>query len=543
MFKKLLSNLPFNPSLINQVAFYSKRLKAESSVRRLGVAFLILALGVQIFAAAIPSEPSLAASNNDIIYGGRNTKVRMVQACDDNVQGFKGILAHFGVDCARLNAGTVTTVASNSNGGRLYSLGRSPTRFAGERSVFIGGTEYFMKPLDAWGTTTYQAIRGTRADGSAFWVLMDCANIVIVGAPTPPQPPPPPPPPVGVACANLLMSVRNGITVPVNTTIEVRGRATGRNLGANQKVTMRYEFIDKSTGRVLSTKEGKGIGFDGNVAQDPSWRPFKLTKAGTYEFTLAVHYDGGTKAATGNKTGDCIKRVTVKADTPPPPPPPCQPGDDDCTPPPPEEPECKDIDDDDQNVCITAHKKSTNKSQGGGEAHGSTVNPGDEITYTLSATNNSANKATVKDFVIQENIGDVLDYADVSNLHGGKIDDNKTVTWPAVDIKYGQTVEKQITVKVKSVIPSTPSPASNPGTFDCKMTNVYGDTVELHLPCSPEKVVEQITTTSLPNTGPGEVLAVAFVVTTIAGYFLARSRLMAKELDIVRTDYATSGGN
>src|SRR5690606_1619441 len=102
--------------------------------------------------------------------------------------------------------------------------------------------------------------------------------------------------------------------------------------------------------------------------------------------------------------------------------------------------------------------------------------------------------------------------------------------------------EKQITVKVKASIPSTPSPASNPGSFDCKMTNVYGDTVDIALPCAPERQIERVSGW-LPNTGPRETLAVAFVVGTIAGYFLARSRLMAKELDIVRSDYAAHGGN
>ncbi len=519
MFKKLLSNLAFNPSLINQVAFYGKRLKAESSVRRIGVAFLVLGLGVQIFAAAVPSEPTLAASNNDIIYGGVSSKADAVAKCNSGERGFKSILDHFGVDCAALNAGNVTSINSRDFGGQLYSLGRTPTGFAGERSVFIAGTEYFMKPLDAWGTSSYQAIQGKRIDGTPFWILMDCANMVIVGPPSPPPPPPPPPPPVGIKCANLLMSVRNGATVPLNTTIEVRGRAVGTNLPANQKVIMRYEYVDSKTGRVLDTKEGRGIAFAGNLATDPTWRPFKISKAGTYEFRLAVRYEGGDKAADGNKTGDCVKEVIVK-----------------------EQPPCKDADNDDSTICVIVHKKSVNNTQGGGEAHGSTAKPGDEITYTLVATNTSINNRTVKKFVVQENIGDVLDYADVTNLHGGTIGEDNTVRWPAIDIAPGQSIEKQITIKVKPVIPSTPSPTSNPGSFDCKMTNVYGDTVEINLPCAPEKTVEQING-SLPNTGPGETLAVAFVVTTVAGYFFARSRLMAKELDFVRAEYATSGGN
>jgi hypothetical protein len=72
------------------------------------------------------------------------------------------------------------------------------------------------------------------------------------------------------------------------------------------------------------------------------------------------------------------------------------------------------------------------------------------------------------------------------------------------------------------------------------MTNVYGKTVNIKLPGSTTKTVE-VVTTSLPNTGPGETLAVAFTVTAVATYFFMRSRLMTKELEVVREEYATGG--
>lgn len=520
MFKKLLSNLSFNPSLIAQVSFYSKRLKAESSVRRIGVAFLVLALGVQVFAAAVPSQPTLAASNNDIIYGGARDKGDMLAKCNANERGFKTILEHFGISCLSIYASNDVTINSNAYGGQLYSMGRIAYGFAGETTVGIGGTNYFMRPLNAWGNVNYQALQGTRADGTPFMILMDCANLVIVGAPTPPPPPPPPPPPKGVACSNLAMSyngkeLKNNSKVASGSTINTRGTASGKNLSPAERADMYYQLVD-SSGKVISEQKALGIQFQDNVARDPTARPFKINKDGNYKLRLTVKYESGTKEATGSRAGDCVKAITASSEP------------------------CKDINDDEIDECVEQHKKSLN-TRTGADANGTTVNPGDELTYTLSVTNKSSN-TTAKKYVVEENIGDILDYADVTNLHGGTKDENNTVRWPETDIAPGKTIEKQITVKVKAVIPSTPSPASNPGSFDCKMTNVYGDTIEVNVPCSPAKVTE-ITTTSLPNTGPGETLAVAFVVTTIAGYFLARSRLMAKELDIVRTDYATSGGN
>ncbi len=63
MFKKLLANLAFNPSLINQVVFYSKKLNQEARLRRLGFMAVCLALGVQVVAALYPAQNSLAAQS------------------------------------------------------------------------------------------------------------------------------------------------------------------------------------------------------------------------------------------------------------------------------------------------------------------------------------------------------------------------------------------------------------------------------------------------------------------------------------------------
>ena len=67
------------------------------------------------------------------------------------------------------------------------------------------------------------------------------------------------------------------------------------------------------------------------------------------------------------------------------------------------------------------------------------------------------------------------------------------------------------------------------------------DSITVYLPCAGAKCIETITT-AIPNTGPGTSLITGFMVTMIVGYFLARSRLLAKELDLIRADYAPTGG-
>lgn len=516
MFKKLLSNLPFNPSLISQVSFYAKRLKAESSVRRLGVAFLVLALGVQIFAAAVPSEPTLARSGNDIIPGGFSSQGDAVNMCQSNAYSFKQILAHFGIDCLALYYGQVVTVGSNDYGGQLYSMGREPQGFPGEVNVNVPGVAdtLHMRPLSAWGSTSYRAIKGNASDGSTFFILFDCGNLVTVGPPATP-PPPPPPPPLGVKCSNLAMSVPNNSQVKVGATVSLRGQAVGSNVKPNTQVSMYYRMIDAKTGAVVEEKHGEGLKFNGTTVQDTVNRPFTITKEGTYTFKLAVRYDGGAKLADGSNEGNCMKQVKVVKQ-------PC-------------------IVNENPDVCITQNKSVKNDSQGSADANGTTVKPGDLITYTLTVRNITKDKA-VKNYVVEDNISDSLEYADVVNLHGGTISDTKVVRWPAVNIGAGKAIEKQITLRVKNPIPNTPASTSNPDSYDCVMTNVFGDVTRVNLPCSTVKNIEQVSG-EIPNTGPGETIAVAALVVTAAGYFFARSRLMSKELDIVRAEYAKSGSN
>lgn len=137
----------------------------------------------------------------------------------------------------------------------------------------------------------------------------------------------------------------------------------------------------------------------------------------------------------------------------------------------------------------------------------------------------------MKDFVFQENLSDVMDYADPTDLHSGNLDNNDVVTWPKQDIKAGETASVQITVKVKNPVPQTPVSASDPSHFDLIMTNVYGNTININLPGSTPKTIEAAGAT-LPNTGPGSSLIVGGLILMVGGYFYSRSRLLAKESNI-----------
>lgn len=313
-------------------------------------------------------------------------------------------------------------------------------------------------------------------------------------------------------CSALDMSVADGSHVQLRSTIDLRGIASGNHLPDNQTVDMHYFYSTTAAGVTPTRQHSSNVTFGAHgSATDKTAHSYLLTKPGRYTFTMGVTYDGN-KVATGNDTGKCAKTVYVDNET------------------------CKNPND--HNSCITQNKRAANITENINDANNTTAQAGDTIEYTLSATN-TEKYTTDSKYVIKDYIGDILYYADTVNLNGGTVNSQKIVSWPAQDIKPGQTVSRKFTVKVKNPIPATPVGQSNPTSYDLTMTNSYGDTIIIKLPPPTGKIIES-TASSLPNTGPGTNVMIAVGLTMVIGYFFARSRLLAKEMDIVRVEY-TSG--
>jgi hypothetical protein len=188
------------------------------------------------------------------------------------------------------------------------------------------------------------------------------------------------------------------------------------------------------------------------------------------------------------------------------------------------------------------HKKARNITQQLDDASSKPAQAGDTIEYTLSVKNES--KEVRKGFVIEENMEDVLEYADLQDASGATFTTNPVsmLSWAPVDIKPNETVLRTILVKIKSPLPTTPASTSDPSSNDMKLVNTYGeDTVTINLPKTGLKTVEQ-TVSTIPSTGLGTNIIISTFILMAATYFFYRSKLMNKELSLVRQEFNYGAG-
>ncbi len=543
MFNKLLSTLPYSPSAIEEVSFYIRRLKKEESIRRVGFAFIALSMFVQVFAAALPPQKSMAASNNDIIRGGINTRTELLRAWDRGGSDIPAIYGKFGVtraDIANLPSKPNTTITSNQHD--FWSIGR--TSLSGYSNISEGykdsevrlrsdGTTFYMRKLNAWGVASYPAFKGkVGATGKQFWIIADCGNFTQLGKETPK----PPRLEVKKSLVGGKWTVKPGETIKWR--VEYRNKQDD-SLAENVKLT---DDIDAGYIERLSPTNipmgGNGVMTKniGNMASSDNSRIFDVTARVRPNIAPGTKICNLAKISASNATTQTTPRICVTVigdDTPPPPPPPptCPDGrpippDKNCGP----------------DLPPGSTKRVSNITQGleGAAAISSTVRAGDVIEYTLVTTN--SNTTEKKNFDVTDYIGDVLEYADLDTAflasQGGTFNDTtKQVIWSNQTIPASGQIEQKFRVVAKNPLPSTNSPTPASTSFDCKISNKYGDEISMTVECPVMKTVEE-----LPNTGPGTTVAIAFTVTTISGYFLARGNLLGKELGIVKKEFTTAGG-
>lgn len=167
------------------------------------------------------------------------------------------------------------------------------------------------------------------------------------------------------------------------------------------------------------------------------------------------------------------------------------------------------------------------------DANQATAQAGDTIEYTLTTKNTGT--AAAKDYVVSENLNDVLEYADVIDPRGGVLVGG-ALNWPQATIAAGSSYISTFQVRVKNPLPTAPTSISDPQSYDLRMDNVYGNLVSVNLAVPAQKQLE-VASATLPQTGAAtDTLIVLLLVGGIA-YFYFRNRQLITEIGILRGDH------
>jgi uncharacterized repeat protein (TIGR01451 family) len=533
MFNKLVSNLSFKTGITDQIVFYTKRLRAESAIRRIGLVFLGLALVMQLFAMSLPVHAQVSGTSNDIIWGGigynkgPDPKATLLSIYDSDTDGtntgIRELLTGFNISRQDIVNSYLSSI--NSADHSLYSLGRNPHSSLDQLQT-INGQNYYLRPLYSWGDNiTYNVLTGVRsgiagdANQQYFSIMLECGNIVVKYVQPPTQ-----------------LTTPNKTTMPgapVANSIVTRGETLGYriffgNNGGTANNVMMIDHVPNDTNFTWAgSSAANSYGLNGNqviwvwntipIGANNDYVDMTVTVANSAtngEQICNTAYLNSAETPTLASQQVCF---TVSVPSAPPPTPTPIP-----TPlPPPNINECK---------------TATNVTQNLTNAQTKSANPGDIIQYTLTTTNKGG--STDKGFVISDNLKYVLQYSTIQNISDNGTVANNLVSWPAIDIPAGTTITHTFQVKVDNPLPTNAPLTTDTNAYNMKMLNVFG-TCSVNIPLTTPTVLTAVAQPSnnLPNTGPGESLIIVFAVTTVAAYFYSRSRLLAKEASLAIEDH------
>lgn len=658
MFKKLITNLPFQPPLLGQVAFYVHRLKQEAVLRRAGFILIALTLVVQMFAIFSPSKSSLATSAGDIVYGA-TTRQDVLDAYTKNRdqlgrKDIQAIFNYYGIGADQIKSAQLTKI-HESSAKDYTNTSRTTTKFPDTFVKIPGATDggIYEFPLEYWRQSQYPdgypALKGTSKYGFTFWILLKgCGNIVFEkGAKKPDleilkarssanKTIPGDKVTYQIQFRNQGLAIANNVAitdklanefeyVSYKSTVDLNFSRSGQLLTwkiANNNSTLapsdrwhtitltlkaktitvpslkvcnassidasnsasktssntlssRCVTIDKPTcpgtglpipaggvsACVITCPDGSSLPYNQackipqlscqslTIIGEPAWNVRKLqtsivlqpgavakqvdyyvndkkvasqpvaagavTQVYSYTFaapgTYKIRADIVAKSGAVQASQNCTLSETIEKPTTPLP-------------------------------RLTTDKTVGNLTQKIGDANNTTAKAGDTLRYTISIENTGDAPATLElKGEYGESIADILEYAVLVDRGDASFNEQTGfLSWGSTTIKPGEKVEKTFTVKVKDPIPATPVSLSNPLSYDYVLHNKYGRDVNVKLDKPASKVIEQAATT-LPNTGPSSSMFVSVLVAMVIGYFFYRSRLMAKELELIHHEYSTGG--
>lgn len=187
-------------------------------------------------------------------------------------------------------------------------------------------------------------------------------------------------------------------------------------------------------------------------------------------------------------------------------------------------------------LSVTKTVTALNLSQGSMPIETTVAKPNDKIMYSLKVLNPHAVSITTN---FNVRIDDLLEYSTVVDSGGGTLDDKTNyLSWSQVQLRPGESQTRTFAVQMFPSFPATAAGQSNPASYDCKMTIVYGKELSNQIECPPIKSIEGILN-MLPPMNAGTNVIFGLSVLGIVAFFYVRTRQLKKEIRIIRHNFNT----
>lgn len=522
MFRKIVSNLPYSPALVGQLGFYARRLRKEEATRQAGLMFTVLALIVQSFAVFQPPEAANASSSADFVRGGVSSINDFLKHYDDNDRHIKDLFDSLGITRAEIKAADSDKIGKS--GYYNWSMTSLYSKSQGQESYKFYDSDgdshkVYNRPmsLTQTGRAPYPVYEGYSAKFGWFAIKKDCGNLITKKQPPDQEKPKPEPvaPTRQAYCSDLRVAIAG------RENVNLIGRASVKN------ATIRsYTFtIKDSRGAVVKTQR---VTTSATTAQPDS---VTINKPGRYAAQLVV----ATSIGNVSSSTRCVKTFSIAAPAVCPYSPDLLANDPRCQPCPDsddpnlwiEDPECK------EQFVYSKTARNVDQSR---DATSVFAQASDRIQYTLTIENRGH---TAGKTAITENLNDVLEYSSLLDLGGGTYDpSSKTLAWPETTIQAGKKAIRTFVVRLASTIPAMNTGVSDAASYDCRMVNTFGNSLDIRVNCPVQKLVVEQVVRELPTTGPRENMLFAGIVLSVVAYFYLRARQLNKEVRLIRKDLA-----
>ncbi len=203
VFRKLVANLPFSPSLIREVGIYANKLRKEDTTRRIAAIIFTLAIIVQSLAIVSPPESANASNDQDIIRGGIDTLTDFTNRYDHNEDDLKDILSSIGISHDDILSSKESNV-SITNDSYILNRNGNISNSSKERIILYekgaggNGKRYFSAATDFYGdTSSITGWTGTSKVLGKFSIIKSNGDIILYKMP----------PTLGVVKSNLQLSI------------------------------------------------------------------------------------------------------------------------------------------------------------------------------------------------------------------------------------------------------------------------------------------------------------------------------------------------